>query len=328
MRTPAPLPTALTGRWVNEARDTLSCEVCGARLLFPQNTPHEVRARAAELFADQLSQRHDSTCPWRHTRCDDSVLAFDPRLLTPPTSNNTSTSAAGTAAQPMDVDAAATHAALSQSYHDRLSKLEKVDLLPDVYPRALQQLAAQADSPALLHPAAAAAAAASAAASQPPRPKGWGSEQLRKVLALPAPAPPGFGGGSTPGGAGAIPPGFDPSTPIVLPAKLSGGQKARLLALLGWDAEALPADSPDLALLLGPPSGAAGGGVYRPSSEPYGLAHLVGTPPGGGGGRRGSGAGGAAAAAGEEEGQGRRSGGGGKERWSMEHVVLTCPNCK
>lgn len=195
-------------RWCNEARDQLCCEFCNARLIYPQQVPVDARQRAAELFCDQLSTRHASHCPWKSARCNKDLLAFNP-------ANNEATSSS---------------TAMQSSFQSRLSKLERMEQLPDMSKSAVHALTRQASAAACMDLDMSGSSSSEGAQ--------WAADSLRQVLALPAP-----------GDASALPamnldtpgPAFNPDVPIVLPSKMTMAQKARLLALLGWEAEELPA---------------------------------------------------------------------------------------
>ncbi|PNH11995.1 hypothetical protein TSOC_001127 [Tetrabaena socialis] len=52
-----PIPCSLRG-WVNEACDTLGCEYCGARLIYPPQVPYDQRQAAADLPTDRVGVAH------------------------------------------------------------------------------------------------------------------------------------------------------------------------------------------------------------------------------------------------------------------------------
>jgi hypothetical protein len=252
-------------------------------------------------------------------------------------------------------------AALHSEYQARLSDLGRIDPgLPDVYSRALQLLV-RAAAAALFAPGASSPLAGSI--GSPSHQQGRGGDKLslqdpsaaavaavRRVLGLPvSQAAAGANGAAALGspraavaspvsgqqGAGASGSGTNKGSgsgedeTLGLPAKLTTAQKARLLALLGWECEELPADSVGRGIptpsrqprgsispggsTLGTASVVPLSAPYRPSSAVYSLAHLVG-----------------ASAAGK--GRAETPGGGHavdtKPRMSLANAVLHCPTCK
>ncbi|XAR63877.1 hypothetical protein NMG60_11024016 [Bertholletia excelsa] len=66
--------------WVNVDMDTISCEACGARLLFstPSSwTKHQVE-KAALVFSLKLDNGHKLLCPWINNACDEKLAQFPP----------------------------------------------------------------------------------------------------------------------------------------------------------------------------------------------------------------------------------------------------------
>lgn len=69
--------------WTNVEPDIITCEACGARLLFtsPSSwTPQQVE-KAASVFSLKLDTGHKLLCPWIDNICDESLALFPP---TPP----------------------------------------------------------------------------------------------------------------------------------------------------------------------------------------------------------------------------------------------------
>ncbi|KAK1665518.1 hypothetical protein QYE76_053677 [Lolium multiflorum] len=69
--------------WTNIEPDIITCEACGARLLFssPSSwTPQQVE-KAAAVFSLKLDSGHKLLCPWIDNICDESLALFPP---TPP----------------------------------------------------------------------------------------------------------------------------------------------------------------------------------------------------------------------------------------------------
>uniref|UniRef100_A0ACD5VLU4 Uncharacterized protein n=1 Tax=Avena sativa TaxID=4498 RepID=A0ACD5VLU4_AVESA len=69
--------------WANIEPDIITCEACGARLLFssPSSwTPQQVE-KAAAVFSLKLDSGHKLLCPWIDNICDESLALFPP---TPP----------------------------------------------------------------------------------------------------------------------------------------------------------------------------------------------------------------------------------------------------
>ncbi len=120
---------------------------------------------------------------------------------------------------------------LTRAFNARIAKLSNVDRLPDVYPRALDTLADHAASSVMcVDP------------KDPHKSQDRGPNLLRQALALPAPPAAAAAEAPEVEMADAAPtPARGARAPPVLPSNLTKAQKARLLALLGWDAEELPA---------------------------------------------------------------------------------------
>ncbi|KAJ9533272.1 hypothetical protein QJQ45_018390 [Haematococcus lacustris] len=285
-------------RWLNEFRDQLCCEFCSVRLRYPQHPPasttaHDARQRASVMFAEQLVSKHDAGCPWRSTCCDDGVLAC---------SNGTTDLTPG---------------ALQSGFATRTAQLLRVDRLPDLHPRTAAALVSTAAS--LFRPASSTGPGPDPLAQQDAA--DTAAAALRRALGvrLPASSSKTAGVGEAGGDKGAD----LAAVPAVLPAAPTHSQKAKLLALLGWECQELVGESSSLR--GGHPAGKQGSQgppiAFHPSACVYGLAHL-GIASGSGKSRHGKGQadcrqGGVAA--GEKAAP---------SRLSMANVVLSCPLCK
>ncbi|GAB2218947.1 hypothetical protein Drorol1_Dr00006570 [Drosera rotundifolia] len=66
--------------WVNADLDTIACELCGARLLFPvpSSWPREQVEKAASVFSLKLDNGHKLPCPWVNNACDATLALFPP----------------------------------------------------------------------------------------------------------------------------------------------------------------------------------------------------------------------------------------------------------
>lgn len=190
--------TACASRgWINEARDTLCCEFCSVKLIYPSTVPVDHRQRAAELFSEQLVSKHASHCPWRSTKCDESVLAF--------------TAGEGGSSS------------LVSQYQSRVESLSSVEMLPELYPKTVQQLSS------------------------------LGGENFAQTVA-----------------SSLTMQSTTPSCTTTLPPKLHLGQRARFLALLGWEADLLTAENSVTPMPCNVHS------MQNPPSTAYSLGHLVG----------------------------------------------------
>ncbi|KAJ4768678.1 Nuclear-interacting partner of ALK [Rhynchospora pubera] len=69
--------------WVNVELDTISCEACGARLMFstPTSWTSQQVDKAAAVFSLKLDNGHKLLCPWTDNICEESLALFPP---TPP----------------------------------------------------------------------------------------------------------------------------------------------------------------------------------------------------------------------------------------------------
>ncbi|KAL6842518.1 hypothetical protein ACP4OV_027362 [Aristida adscensionis] len=69
--------------WINIEPDVITCEACGARLLFstPSSWTQQQVEKAAAVFSLKLDTGHKLLCPWIDNICDESLALFPP---TPP----------------------------------------------------------------------------------------------------------------------------------------------------------------------------------------------------------------------------------------------------
>ncbi|KAL6615543.1 hypothetical protein ACP70R_037813 [Stipagrostis hirtigluma subsp. patula] len=69
--------------WTNVEPDVITCEACGARLLFstPSSWTQQQVEKAAAVFSLKLDTGHKLLCPWIDNICDESLALFPP---TPP----------------------------------------------------------------------------------------------------------------------------------------------------------------------------------------------------------------------------------------------------
>ncbi|KAG2589901.1 hypothetical protein PVAP13_5NG300300 [Panicum virgatum] len=69
--------------WINIEPDVITCEACGARLLFstPSSWTTQQVEKAAAVFSLKLDTGHKLLCPWIDNICDESLALFPP---TPP----------------------------------------------------------------------------------------------------------------------------------------------------------------------------------------------------------------------------------------------------
>ncbi|CAI9113472.1 OLC1v1014082C1 [Oldenlandia corymbosa var. corymbosa] len=67
--------------WINVDVDTLSCESCGARLLFstPSSWSQQQVEKAALVFSLKLDTGHKLLCPWVDNICDEKLASFPPK---------------------------------------------------------------------------------------------------------------------------------------------------------------------------------------------------------------------------------------------------------
>ncbi|KAG2495858.1 hypothetical protein HYH03_006096 [Edaphochlamys debaryana] len=288
--TVGPVPCALRG-WVNDGCDTLTCEHCGAKLVYPPQVPYDQRQAAADMFHPALTTKHTNTCPWRQTACEQSLLQYVPQH---------------------------TNDEMCQLFDHLQSKLLKIDVLPDLDAIAIQTIRDAAgpfgpydDLVMGGHGASAATAIVPHRGTLPPRPTQVRIRELDDAGNMIGGSGASFSSDamdtSAAGGGASAPPGGDVvgETYLVQPSKLTPQQKARLLALLGWDLDVLQPDT-------------AGGSAIAPYAQNsgYSLGHLgvkpkSGKPPS----AAAAGAGGTAAAA------------GGSGKVPMSQVVLKCPRC-
>ncbi|GIL42338.1 hypothetical protein Vafri_348 [Volvox africanus] len=264
--TVGPVPCALRG-WINYAKDSLSCEHCNAKLIYPPNISYEQQQAAADLFSPNLASKHNFTCPWRSTACNTSLLAYIPP-------NNSEE--------------------LCQMFQTLQGKLLKVDVLPEldlIAIRALRNAAAPYGcyDELVMGPGGGALT-----------PVHKRTVRIKDVTDEPygvhASSAPSFSDiGSPSNGAAAD----DTPTFLLQPSKMTPQQKARLLALLGWDLDVLQPDS-------------ASGSAALPytQSAGYGLGHLGVKP-------KSALKGGSARGAVDADGK----------RYPMSSVVLKCPHC-
>ncbi|KAL5709327.1 hypothetical protein ACHQM5_020031 [Ranunculus cassubicifolius] len=66
--------------WINIEMEILSCEACGARLLFsnPSSWTQQQIEKAAVVFSLKLDNGHKLLCPWIDNACDESLAQFPP----------------------------------------------------------------------------------------------------------------------------------------------------------------------------------------------------------------------------------------------------------
>ncbi|XP_077220931.1 C3HC zinc finger-like protein [Tasmannia lanceolata] len=66
--------------WVNLEMDIISCEACGARLLFstPSSWTQQQVEKAAAVFSLKLDSGHKLLCPWIDNACDEMLALFPP----------------------------------------------------------------------------------------------------------------------------------------------------------------------------------------------------------------------------------------------------------
>ncbi|TKW15253.1 hypothetical protein SEVIR_5G225200v4 [Setaria viridis] len=70
--------------WTNIEPDVITCEACGARLMFstPSSWSTQQVEKAAAVFSLKLDSGHKLLCPWIDNTCDESLALFPP--TTPP----------------------------------------------------------------------------------------------------------------------------------------------------------------------------------------------------------------------------------------------------
>ncbi|MEW5304402.1 MAG: hypothetical protein WDW36_007013 [Sanguina aurantia] len=209
--------------WKNESRDTLCCEFCGSHLSYPRAVPHSMTQTAAEKFGEQLITSHLAMCPWRASPCAESVLAYKPVPKSDPVAE----------------------------HHARLVQLQRLDLLPPVEPRALDDVLQRlegGDQQSLMQLLAevrgsdAAGGSSSAAGGRP------------VTVAQPPAAPAESAGDVT-----AVPP------PTPSKQRLGLRERAALLALCGWELQ-----------IVAPESNSTVQSLTHTAS--YGLSHLISSP--------------------------------------------------
>ncbi|EFJ44091.1 hypothetical protein VOLCADRAFT_95721 [Volvox carteri f. nagariensis] len=282
--TVGPVPCALRG-WINDAVDSLCCEHCNAKLVYPPNVSYDQRQAAADLFSPSLTTKHNASCPWRQTQCNPSLLAYIPNT---------------------------TNDELCQVFQTLQGKLLKVDVLPEIDAIAIQALrgaAAPYGSYDDLVMLGIDGGAVGGTGTPTPRKRTVvritdvteGSDGGAAAAAgMAAVGSPLFSDGeqfSAGGGAAASP------TYILQPSKMTPQQKARLLALMGWDID-----------VLQPDSASGSGALPYTQSAGYSLQHL-GVKPKSASKPAVSAATAATAAASD------------RERYPMSSVVLKCPHC-
>ncbi|XP_068637157.1 uncharacterized protein [Aristolochia californica] len=100
--------------WVNVDMDTISCEACGACLLFstPSSWTQQQVEKAAAVFSLKLDSGHKLLCPWIDNACDETLALFPP---TPAP-------------------------ALVEGYKERSSALIRVSALPVISPAAMDYM--------------------------------------------------------------------------------------------------------------------------------------------------------------------------------------------
>ncbi|XP_068643709.1 uncharacterized protein [Aristolochia californica] len=100
--------------WVNVDMDTISCEACGARLLFstPSSWTQQQVEKAAAVFSLKLDNGHKLFCPWIDNACDETLALFSP---TPAP-------------------------ALVERYKERLSALARLSALPIISSAAIDHM--------------------------------------------------------------------------------------------------------------------------------------------------------------------------------------------
>ncbi|KAL3512305.1 hypothetical protein ACH5RR_025022 [Cinchona calisaya] len=70
--------------WINIDMDIISCESCGARLLFstPSSWAQQQVEKAALVFSLKLDTGHKLLCPWVDNICDEKLAQFPPKPTT------------------------------------------------------------------------------------------------------------------------------------------------------------------------------------------------------------------------------------------------------
>ncbi|GFR45274.1 hypothetical protein Agub_g6380, partial [Astrephomene gubernaculifera] len=286
------VPCALRG-WKNDGCDSLCCEYCDAKLIYPSQVPYDQRQAAADLFSPGLISKHSANCPWRKTQCEPSLLAYVP------SSNNDE---------------------LCQLYQSLQNKLLKVDVLPDLDMIAIQTIrdAAAPYGPydelvlGLNGTGAIVVPGTTPVRHKPPVVQITDMDEDKEGAGPSSSAAAASAATEGTAAAGVADPAAASTTIVVQPSKLTPQQKARLLALLGWDLEVLQPES-------------ASGSAAAPytQSAGYSLAHLGVKPKKPSSGSSPVAAGAGAGAASTANG----SGSGSCTRYPMSSVVLKCQHC-
>ncbi|GLC35187.1 hypothetical protein PLESTB_000563900 [Pleodorina starrii] len=302
-----PVPCAMRG-WINDANDSLRCEHCQAKLVYPPNVPYDQRQAAADLFSPSLTTKHTATCPWRQTQCNASLLAYIP---------------------------SSSNDQLYDLFQALQGKLLKVDLLPDLDAIALQVVRDAAmpygsyeEMVLGATPSATgtrSGGAAAAAATTPIIRRTPGLRIVDVTDADPAAEPPSGvepSGALTPtGGAGAL-------TYVLQPSKMTPQQKARLLALLGWDIDVLQPESASGSAAL-PYTQSAGYSLQHLGVKPRSASKA--TPPSAATATTAAAGEAASAAAATTTAVASPAKAAAvkpvRERYPMSSVVLKCPHC-
>ncbi|GLI70593.1 hypothetical protein VaNZ11_015523 [Volvox africanus] len=266
--TVGPVPCALRG-WINNSKDSLSCEHCNAKLIYPPNISYQQQQAAADLFSPNLATKHNFTCPWRSTACNTSLLAYIPP-------NNSEE--------------------LCQMFQTLQGKLLKVDVLPEVDLIAIQALR----NAAVPYGSYDELVMGPGGGALTPVHKSTPAVRIKDVTDEPygvqdssAPLLSDIG---LPLNGAAV---DDTPTFLLQPSKMTPLQKARLLALMGWDLD-----------VLQPESASGSAALLYTQSAGYGLGHLGVKPKTALKGGSGEGA-----AAADDK------------RYPMSSVVLKCPHC-
>ena len=273
---------------------------------------------STDMFSPSLTTKHTATCPWRQTACQPKLLAYVPST---------------------------TPEQLCSLFYSLADKLMRVDVLPDMDTLAIQTLRSTAmpygsydDFITAAAPGGGAVVGGGGAAGYShdlaPRRRQMPSATIRELdqngdevmtpsgsaagaAAAMAPAAAAGGGGDAAAVLQALVAAGDAGegqAVLVQTSKLAPAQKARLLALLGWDVDVL---QPDSASGMAVAPFAAGGS--------YSLSHLGVKPKAAAAAAAGAGAGGAAVP-GTPGGAGGK-GGKGSSKVPSSQVVLKCPIC-
>lgn len=178
---------------------------------------------AAERFGEQLITSHLAMCPWRASPCAESVLAYKPVPKSDPVAE----------------------------HHARLVQLRRLDLLPPVEARALDDVLQRldgGDQQSLMQLIAEVRGSDAAGGSS-------GADGQRPVTTAQPPAAPAESAGDVP----AVP----PTTPSK--QRLGLTERAALLALCGWELQ-----------IVAPESNSTVQSLTHTAS--YGLSHLISSP--------------------------------------------------